>query len=267
MGHWGLQRDPFAELGSPYVPLPSHEEAVARLVHTIESGERSARLIAAAGLGKTTVLRKAFAESQSPRRRFASVSFPPNASLLFALIAKRLRAQVGRESGRLDSWRGLERALEVSSLEGFHVVLAIDDCNRPTRDSAQHTLDSLRQLGSRSWIDLTVIHLERSDHRHRRDSTDAGGLAISLQPLTRSEAERYLITKLDAAGCAEPIFTPKAITRLQGLSQGIPRVLERLAVLSLISAAARGLEVILPDLVDRAALEYRELAPRMSAWA
>ena len=29
MPHWGLSRDPFAETDSPYVSLPSHDEAVA----------------------------------------------------------------------------------------------------------------------------------------------------------------------------------------------------------------------------------------------
>ena len=66
MRHWGLGRDPFAEPDSPYVSLPSHDEAVARLVHTIETSQRRAIFTAAAGLGKTTVLRKAFAETQSP---------------------------------------------------------------------------------------------------------------------------------------------------------------------------------------------------------
>ena len=44
--HWGLNRDPFVERGGPYVPVPGHEEAVARLVHTIEAGHRLAVLSA-----------------------------------------------------------------------------------------------------------------------------------------------------------------------------------------------------------------------------
>ena len=34
--HWSIDRDPFEGPESPYVPLPSHEEAIARLVHVIE---------------------------------------------------------------------------------------------------------------------------------------------------------------------------------------------------------------------------------------
>ena len=68
MRHWGLERDPFAEPGSPYVSLPSHDEAVARLVHAIETSQRRAVLTAPAGLGKTAVLRR-----RLPRRRVRGV--------------------------------------------------------------------------------------------------------------------------------------------------------------------------------------------------
>src|SRR4051794_19702616 len=40
MNHWRLAYDPFHGNRGPYVPLPTHEEAVARLVHAIETGLR-----------------------------------------------------------------------------------------------------------------------------------------------------------------------------------------------------------------------------------
>jgi len=258
MRHWGLGRDPFAELDSPYVSLPSHDEALARLVHTIETAQRRAIFTAAAGLGKTTVLRRAFAETQSPRRRLARVSCPADGSLLFTLLAEALGVRVDREPGPRGSWRGLERAIRIASLEGFQVVLAIDDCDDLVAHPLRRELDSLVQLGSGSSTDLTIIQLERADHhQHRSDSSDSWALAIGLRPLTRSQVERYLTTKLDAAGCTGPVFTPRAITRLHCLSAGVPRGLEQLASLSLIAGAGRGLEVIPPDLVDGVAHECR----------
>ena len=60
MPHWGLSRDPFAELESPYVSLPSHDEAVARPCLRGRNCASSGLVLAApAGLGKTAVLRKA----------------------------------------------------------------------------------------------------------------------------------------------------------------------------------------------------------------
>ncbi len=250
IGHWGLQRDPFAEPDSPYVPLPSHDEAVARLVHIIETSERRTDFIASPGLGKTTVLRRAFAETQSPRRRFATVSCPPDASLLFTLLVERLGERVPREPGRLGSWRGLERAFQISSLEGFQIVLAIDDVDAQGARAVRRELDSVVRLGSNVGAQLTVIQLERADHRAGSGSNGTWNLAIGLSELTRSQAETYLTTKLREAGCTEPIFTPRAVTRLHGLSAGNPRGLQQLASLSLMAGFVRGLEVIPPDLID-----------------
>jgi len=267
MRHWGLGRDPFADLDSPYVPLPSHDEALARLVHAIETAQRRAIFTAAAGLGKTTVLRKAFAETQSPRRRFAAVGCPPDGSLLFTLLAERLGERVGREPGRLGSWRGLERAIRIWSLQEFQVVLAVDDCDERGARAIRRELESLVQLGSKFDTELTIIQLERADRPYRSDSSGSWALAISLRPLTRSEVERYLTTKLAAAGCGQPIFTPRAITRLHCLSAGVPRGFQQLASLSLTAGAARGLEVIPPDLVDGVAHECCGEVRELGGWA
>src|SRR4051812_45343361 len=69
--YWRLTRDPFLDGRTAYVPIPAHEEAVARLVDAIEAGERLAMLRAAAGLGKSIVLDRALAETRSPARRIA----------------------------------------------------------------------------------------------------------------------------------------------------------------------------------------------------
>ena len=84
-------RDPFAETESPYVSLPSHDEAVARLVFAIETAQRRAVLAAPGGLGKTAVLRKARQGAASIRGvEFISVSCPRDGTLLFTLLAERL---------------------------------------------------------------------------------------------------------------------------------------------------------------------------------
>jgi hypothetical protein len=219
-----------------------------------------------AGLGKTTVLRRALGETRSPRRRFARVNCPPDESLLFALLAERLGERVARDLGRLGSWRILERAIRASSLEGIQVILAVDNCDARCTAETRREIDSLVQLGSTSSARLTIIQLEQSACPGRADPTGPWSLAVDLLPLTRSQAERYLEMKLSAAGCTKPVFAPRAVTRLHGLSCGVPRNLERLAAQSLISGASRGLELIPPELLDGVALECGDLALGSSAW-
>ena len=112
-----------------------------------------------------------------------------------------------------------------------------------------------------SWIPsfgsvrMSALNSRSSSSNERTDRAGSGSngtwnLAIGLSELTRSQAETYLTTKLRAAGCTEPIFTPRAVTRLHGLSAGNPRGLQQLASLSLMAGFVRGLEVIPPDLID-----------------
>ena len=139
--HWGLSTEPFAEAASPYVSLPSHDEAIARLAQTIASAGRRAFLAGEAGLGKSVVLRRAFDETRDPRRRFVQLSCPPDGTLLAAMLAEHLAQRVGLEPSRLAAWRALERAIRLASIQGIHLVIGIDDCESASARSARHRID------------------------------------------------------------------------------------------------------------------------------
>ena len=121
MPHWGLSQDPFAEIGSPYVSVPSHDEAVARLIFAVETSQRSAAFMAPGGLGKTAVMRRALVEMKIPRRQLVSISCPRDGTLLFTLVAERLGQRVGGEQSRFAAWRALERAIRLASLQGYQI--------------------------------------------------------------------------------------------------------------------------------------------------
>ncbi len=255
MSHWGLSHDPFADFDSSYVSLPTHDEAVARLKYAIETAQRRVVFAGPSGLGKTLVTRKARSESLSPGRRFVSVSFPRDGAVLFAQRAERLDQRVGREPTRVAAWRALERGIRLAALQGIQVVITIDDCDDQVEPHARRDLESLALLGASASRGLTIIQVEQTDAEVQGISPGTWSLVIGLLPLTRSQAETYLRTKLERAGSAEPIFTPRAITRLQAVCRGIPRGLDQLASLCLMAGTVRGLEVIHADLVDAVASE------------
>src|SRR4051794_1387444 len=126
--HWGLARDPFGgdprrASASSYVAIPAHDEAVARLFHTIEAAGPSARLVAGAGLGQATVLDRALLAARSPTRRVARANGPIDGASLFATLAEGLGARVGAEAGRARAWRALVDAARLCRFQGLHVVL------------------------------------------------------------------------------------------------------------------------------------------------
>jgi MSHA biogenesis protein MshM len=250
--HWKLSRDPFAESDAQFVSTPTHSETVARLVHAIATSQRSAVLRAPAGLGKTMVLTQVIAEARRLARRVAVAGSPVSGSSLWADLAEGLGLRVPLDASRSRAWRRLSDAVRLCSLQGQPVVLAIDDCHYLTEIDDQ--LDLSRLVHVCVGAKLTVIQVGREVDAD--DTTPLGWeLAVRLPPLTRNEAEFYVLTKLAAAGRRAPTFTTHALTRVHALSRGVPRGIDRIASLCLIVGASKGLDVISPDVVEGAALE------------
>jgi type II secretory pathway predicted ATPase ExeA len=253
--HWGLNRDPFAEVDALYVPTPTHAEAVARLAHVIDAGQRSASLRAPGGLGKSFVLRQALAQARRRNCRVALVNSPTSSTSLLADLAALLAHERPMNTSRAQAWSRLADAVRLCFLQGQSVVLAVDDCDRLPDARDQLELARLVHVLPSSQGRLTVIQVSRelsSTAAHRTEWE----LAIRLAPLTRSEAEEFVRTKLRAAGRDEPAFAPAALTSLHALSSGVPRGIDRLASLCLMAGAWRDLAIISPEVVEAAALEF-----------
>ncbi len=260
--HWSLTRDPFDGRRPCFAATPTHEEALARLVHTIEAAGRSARLIAGAGLGKSTVLGRAIEATRSPTRRFARAIGPADGPSLFATLAVGLGARVAPDASRGVAWRALVDAARLCRWQGIHVVVAVDDSQALGSPADRLDLERLDHLDPDPAARLTVLRVGRPAPLDESGSEpDDWGLAIRLAPLTRSEASGYLAAKLEAAGRPDPTFTPKAVTRLHALAGGVPRGLDRLAGLALMAGAVRGLEIVSPEVVEAAARECLAAGP------
>jgi type II secretory pathway predicted ATPase ExeA len=247
-----LTRDPFPGGGGAYVPLSAHEEAVARLVHTIETGQRVATVRAPGGMGKSMVLARALAATRSPTRRVAHLASPCDGAGLFAGLAEGLGVRVPAEADRARTWRALGDAVRLGRWQRQHIVLAIDDCDDLDQPRDRLDLERLVHLDPHPEARLTILRVFRAADDSAAEPWE---LAICLPTLTRREAAWYLSVKLAAAGRTEPIFAPRAVSRLHARSAGVPRGLDRLAELALVAGAALGLEIITPEVIDGVAHE------------
>ncbi len=259
--HWRLSGDPFPGPGSPYVRTTGHDEALARLVHTIEAGGRLAVLRAGAGLGKSVVLARAILATKGPQRRFARVSFPTDGVSMLAGLAGALGGVVPSGPGRPAAWKALGDAVKLCRWQKLHAVLVVDDCQELGDPADARDLERLAQLDPHPSTRLTVVQAFREPDEVDEGrgfaipSPPAWELSIRLPPLTRSESLRFVAEKVAAAGRSTPVFTPLALVRLHDLSGGVPRGLDRLGSLALMAGASRGLELVTHDVVDGVARE------------
>ncbi len=134
--------------------------------------------------------------------------------------------------------------------QGFQAVLVIDRGSAPVAPGESSDLHRVIHLGGGNAGRVTVVLVAGEAGEDASLASRAWSVAIRLRPLSCAETEVYLGAKLAAAGCRDAIFTRRAVTRLHVHSAGNPRGLDRLASLSLMAGASRGLEAISSELVD-----------------
>ena len=214
--------------------------AVARLVHAIESAERRAFLTADAGLGKSTVLRRAFDRGPRPRTAIRALELPAR------------RDTAGRHAGRAPganasaaSRAGSRRGGRSNGPSGWRRSRACTSSSESTTAKPQTPMSAATSsrsanLAPGSSARITVIQAGRPRPQSATGSRRTMDAAITLESLTRTQAEAFLTTKLKSAGRDEPVFTARAVTRLHCLSAGVPRLIEQLATLCLMTAQPAG---------------------------
>jgi MSHA biogenesis protein MshM len=252
--YWRLTADPFFGPDRSFVRTSVHEEALARLIDTIEGCGRLAVVRSRAGLGKSTILAQALDETRKPGRRASQVVHPVDGPEMLGKLAEGLGVRVPVDSSRAAAWSALGEAVRIYRWQRSHVVLVVDDAQDLTELSDRRDLERLTHLDPNPRSRLTVIQAFRESDDDASSPAD-WQLAIRLTPLTCSETALYIAIKLTAAGRADGPISPNAASRIHDLSGGSPRGIDRLATLALMAGAVQNLKTIPADVIDAVAQE------------
>ena len=256
--HWGLRRDPFMGTAATYIPIPTHERAMDRLGHLIESGQSLGVLSGEPGLGKSMVLGQLARKLKSPTRRFVPVNHPLDGVQFISGLASALRIPPFTGSDSPTLWRSIDQSLRLQSLQQTHLVVVVDECASLLSESEVSPLKRLLDLarGASTKLSVVLASVDEFAVRQRPEFNDA--LPARLTRLTRAETAAYLVAKLYLGGRKDEVFTPRSITRLHALSGGVPRSLDLLASQSLRAGAELGHPTVTPEVVDEVG---RDLSP------
>lgn len=75
----------------------------------------------------------------------------------------------------------------------------------------------------------------------------------NLQPLKNEQIGPYITAHLRWAGVTEQLFSSESVTLLAELSEGIPRMLNKICLHSLNYAALKNARMVTPDIIELAA--------------
>lgn len=241
--HWNLTRRPFEAAWDArfFYPSAQHLEALDRLMYVVlEGGMNFGLLSGEIGCGKTLV--RAVFQHQLAASDFRFITIENGGCTVDELaptVLTRL-APAGSliPTGRLAQMDQIQSHLVEQADLGRQVVILLDEA----QDMGAETLNGLRWItnfngGGRNLVSLILIG--QPNLRSLVESVPALeqriGLRFHLQALaTGSEASAYLAHRLHVAGHPNgELFDPEAADRLHQLSRGVPRLLNRLAKLTL----------------------------------
>ncbi len=244
--HFGFSQTPF----TPEIPVakrfthPLFDEPLADLERTV-SERMSAAVIAAAGTGKTMLLRTL--ESRLPQARYR-LHYVKTSGIGRRDMCREIALAAGcSPAGQYNTLvhRIEERMLEHVDTGGIRPVVVVDDAHnlRPEVLGVLKVLTNF-EMDSRLVVSFvlvgqkplaTMLALDTLEDVSRRLAHYA-----TLRNLARDETRRYVAHRLAVAGAREDLFDDAAHDALFEIGGGNLRATDRLALKSLQIAADEG---------------------------
>ena len=262
--HWGLVDKPFRNTPDPnYFYFSSqHEEALTRMLYCILEGQGGMMLSGEVGSGKTLLSRILIDELNPEKYECASIVHSN-------LDATELLCDILRQFGC--NARGLDKPKMLGLLgdcfrehqrAGRSTVIIIDEA-QITLDAV--TLEEMRllmnfQQDRKFSVTLLLLGQPEMRERIRQSQQFLQRLSVRyhLEALGHQDAISYLRHRLTVAGGKEEIFTSEAEELIATASNGVPRLINGLADMSLLAGYGKRAPLVDKEIVRAALIDMNK---------
>jgi general secretion pathway protein A len=236
LDYYKLREQPFGVTPDPRFLFLSrtHREAMASLLYGIDAGCGFLALIAAPGLGKTTLLFRVMHQLQEKAR---TILFSQTVSTPMELLGGLMTGLGVRDTrgSMVELQLQLKEELIGQARQGKRVVLALDEAqNLPGQ-----VLEMLRMLSNFETPREKLIQIILAGQTELASRMAMPGLQqlrqritiySYLKPLSHEDAELYIAHRLRTAGYdfESPLFSREALAMIADCSNGVPRNINNL---------------------------------------
>lgn len=239
--YWGLKSLPFENVPDPrfYFPSSQHEEGLHRMLYAVTQRKGAAMLTGEVGCGKTVLSReflKNLRDDQFNVGLITNPNFPAQQFMHEVLYQFGIETTGNRKVSMLHRFN--EHLLN-NDERRIQSVLVVDEAQTISDDQVLEELRLLLNFQRNDRFLLTLVLLGQPEFREKLWSlpqfAQRIGIQYHLMPLEPAEVDRYVKSRLQSAGGSEELFDAEAVQLIAECSKGIPRVINNLGDLCLLS--------------------------------
>lgn len=263
MRTYGLRENPFADCVHPafFFRTEGHGEAFRSMMLAAEFKTSLGMVTGPSGVGKTLISQLLLQTFDESKYHVVLVLVTPGLSktgLLREILAELdLALPVGIARVQ-DLVKLLSNYIIELHEQGRRLVLLIDECHLLSADCLHivRTISNIETPQEKLTTCLIFAEarlLQRLQHPGYESLRNRIYLRHELNPMTAAESAQCVKYRLMIAGRLADLFTEPALAALHEHSGGIPRTLNKLAMLSLIEGGSRNCAMIDEPIVSAAA--------------
>ncbi|MBF0571588.1 MAG: AAA family ATPase [Candidatus Omnitrophica bacterium] len=256
--YWNLKEKPFELTPDPrYVYYSKQiEEALMRLIYTVQDMKGAMLLTGMYGCGKTVLSRVFLNELVGTKFQVALITNPRlTANELLVEIIYQLGGGLLKDEAKGQLLRVFNEMLYANLNRGKETVLVIDEA-QSIEDL--ETFEELRLLLNYQQNDrflLTLILVGQTELRKRLKELPQLNqrllIEYHLNPLDEQETQNYLEHRLKIAGAQKPLFDTNAKKLIYRYSGGIPRVINGVCDISLLEGFVNQKEIVDENIIKK----------------